>query len=101
VETWAHVCFSSRFPKRTLPRVGALSGVVPADALSGSSDIIAIVKGGDTAAMYAVIDEVAEISGGVTSTDSNASSRSLSPSSNSRSRLPLTNRISSHRRTVR
>ena len=69
METWAYVFITSRYPKRTLPVVRQIEGVIHADALFGSPDIIAIVKGPDIAAMDAVIDRIAELSD-VESTDS-------------------------------
>ena len=69
MDTWAYVFISTRHPKRTLPRVRKIKDVIHADALFGSPDIIAIVKGTDIPAMDAVIDRIAEI-GDITSTDS-------------------------------
>jgi len=61
METWAYVFISTRFPKRTLPLVRRIEGVVHADALFGTPDIIAVVKGADIATMDAVIDRIAEL----------------------------------------
>lgn len=61
METWAYVFISTRYPKRTIPKVRAIDGVIHADALFGSPDIIAIVKGRDIATMDAVIDRIAEL----------------------------------------
>ena len=58
---WAYVFISSRHPKRLLPRVRDIAGVVHADALFGSPDVIAIVAGLDIKAMDEVIDRVAEL----------------------------------------
>ena len=69
MDTWAYVFVSTRFPKRTLPLVRAIEGVIHADALFGSPDIVAIVRGGDIATMDAVIDRIAELDG-VSATDS-------------------------------
>ena len=69
MDTWAYVFVSTRHPKRTLSIVREIRGVVHADALFGSPDIIAIVKGKDIPAMDAVIDRIAEISD-ITATDS-------------------------------
>ncbi len=69
MDTWAYVFVSTRHPKRTLSGVRKIRGVVHADALFGSPDIIAIVKGKDIPTMDAVIDRIAEISD-ITSTDS-------------------------------
>ncbi len=48
-------------PKRTLPKGRGIAGVIHADALFGSPDIIAIVKGDDIAAVDAAIDRIAEL----------------------------------------
>jgi len=69
METWAHIFITTRHPKRTLPQVRQIAGVIHADALFGSPDVIAIVKGSDIAAMDAVIDRIAELPD-VASTDS-------------------------------
>lgn len=61
METWAYIFISTRHPKRTLPKVRETAGVIHADALFGSPDIIAIVKGDDIATMDAVIDRIAEL----------------------------------------
>lgn len=47
MSVWAYVFISSRHPKRLLPRVRGVVGVVHADALFESPDIIAIVAGRD------------------------------------------------------
>lgn len=67
--TWAYVFVSTRFPKRTLQLIREIPGVIHADALFGSPDIIAIVKGDDIPTMDAVIDQIAELPD-VSSTDS-------------------------------
>ena len=58
---WAYVFITSRHPKRLLPHVRNLPGVVHADALFGSPDIIAIVAGDDIKLMDKVIDGIAEM----------------------------------------
>jgi DNA-binding Lrp family transcriptional regulator len=58
---WAYVFISSRQPKRLLPHIRRLPGVIHADALFGSPDIIAIVAGADIKAMDEVIDRIAEL----------------------------------------
>ncbi len=60
-ETWAYVFITTRYPKRTLPRVRQIAGVIHADALFGSPDIIAIVKGSVIATTDAVINRIAEL----------------------------------------
>ena len=59
--TWAYVFVSSRQPKRALRTIRKVRGVVHADALFGSPDVVAIVAGRDVADMDAVIDRIAEI----------------------------------------
>jgi hypothetical protein len=44
---WAYVFIHSRYPKRVLQRVRRIRGVVHADALFGTPDIIAVVAGTD------------------------------------------------------
>jgi hypothetical protein len=58
---WAYVFITSRHPKRLLPQVRRLGGVIHADALFGSPDIIAIVAGEDVKRMDEVIDAIAEL----------------------------------------
>jgi len=59
--TWAYVFITSRRPKKVLRLVRRVPGVVHADALFGSPDLIAMVAGQDIATMDAVIDRIAEI----------------------------------------
>jgi hypothetical protein len=61
METWAYVFITTKYPKRNLSLVRKVPGVIHADALFGTPDIIAIVKGDDIANMDAVIDKIAEI----------------------------------------
>jgi hypothetical protein len=56
-------------PKRIVAEVRKIAGVVRADALFGTPDVIAIVEGDDIARMDAVIDQIAELPG-VLDTDS-------------------------------
>lgn len=58
---WAYVFVSSQHPKRLLSKIRAIRGVVHADALFGSPDIIAIVAGADLKTMDEVIDRIAEL----------------------------------------
>jgi len=58
---WAYVFITSRHPKRLLPKVRSIVGVVHADALFGSPDIIAIVAGDDIKLMDEVIDRIAAL----------------------------------------
>lgn len=61
VQTWAYVFITTRQPRKVLRVVRRIPGVVHADALFGSPDLIAIVSGRDIAAMDAVIDRIAEV----------------------------------------
>lgn len=62
---WAYVFVDTENPgpKRVVPEIRALPGVVRADALLGTPDVIAIVEGEDIAAMDSVIDRIAELPG--------------------------------------
>ncbi|MFA4931722.1 MAG: Lrp/AsnC ligand binding domain-containing protein [Caldisericia bacterium] len=66
---WAYVFVYSRQPKKVLSKIRKIAGVVHADALFGSPDIIAIVEGTDIKDMDTVIDRIAEIPL-ITNTDS-------------------------------
>jgi DNA-binding Lrp family transcriptional regulator len=61
LKTWAYVFISTRQPKIVLRSVRQIDGVIHADALFGSPDLIAIVAGEDIASMDAVIDNIAAI----------------------------------------
>ena len=69
MSVWAYVFITSRQPKRALRQVRRIPGVVHADALFGSPDLIAVVRGRDIASMDAVIDRIADVPD-VTGTDS-------------------------------
>lgn len=69
MDTWAYVFVSTRYPKRTVPKIRKIAGVIHADALFGSPDIIVVVKGRDISTMDAVIDRIAELKE-ITATDS-------------------------------
>ncbi len=58
---WAYVFIKTRQPKKVLRAVRRIPGVIHADALFGSPDVIAIVEGEDVARMDAVIDSIAEV----------------------------------------
>ena len=58
---WASVFVTSRHPKRLLPKVRGIEGVLPADALFGRPDIVAIVAGGDVKLKDEVVDRIAEL----------------------------------------
>jgi Lrp/AsnC ligand binding domain len=59
--TWAYVFISSRQPKKVLRAVRKIDGVIHADALFGTPDVIAIVTGVDVSSMDAVIDRIADV----------------------------------------
>ena len=59
--TWAYVFITTRQPKKVLRLLRRIQGVVHADALFGSPDLIAVVSGEDIATMDAVIDRIAEV----------------------------------------
>jgi DNA-binding Lrp family transcriptional regulator len=61
MRVWAYVFITTRQPKRVLRVVRAIRGVIHADAIFGSPDVIAIVIGEDIASMDAVIDRIAEV----------------------------------------
>jgi DNA-binding Lrp family transcriptional regulator len=50
-------------PKRIVTEVRKLPGVVRADALFGTPDILALVEGNDVAEMDSVIDRIVELDG--------------------------------------
>jgi DNA-binding Lrp family transcriptional regulator len=50
-------------PKRAVREIRKLDGVVRADALLGTPDVIVIVEGDDLAEMDSVIDRIAELPG--------------------------------------
>lgn len=64
-KVWAYVFIDTvnPGPKRVVREVRALQGVIRADALLGTPDVIAIVEGTDLADMDAVIDRIAELEG--------------------------------------
>ena len=70
-KVWAYVFIDTvnPGPKRVVREVRVLPGVIRADALLGTPDVIAIVEGTDLAEMDAVIDRIAELEG-VLDTDS-------------------------------
>ena len=61
MKVWAYVFITTGQPKWVLRTVRQLPGVIHADALFGSPDVLAIVGGDDIAAMDAAIDRIAEI----------------------------------------
>jgi Lrp/AsnC ligand binding domain len=69
VQAYVFIDTENPGPKRIVGEVRKITGVVRADALFGTPDVIAIVEGDDIATMDAVIDQIAELSG-VHDTDS-------------------------------
>jgi DNA-binding Lrp family transcriptional regulator len=63
VEAYVFVDTENPGPKRVARQIRDLDGVVRADALLGSPDVVAIVEGRDIAEMDAVIDRIAELDG--------------------------------------
>jgi DNA-binding Lrp family transcriptional regulator len=61
MSTWAYIFITTSQPKKVVRAVRRLAGVVHADALFGSPDVIAIVSGRDIADMDAVIDRIAKV----------------------------------------
>jgi DNA-binding Lrp family transcriptional regulator len=62
---WAYVFVDTENPgtKRVCQEIRKLPGVVRADALLGTPDVVAIVAGVDVAEMDAAIDRIVEIDG--------------------------------------
>jgi DNA-binding Lrp family transcriptional regulator len=48
-------------PRKAVQTIRRIPGVLKADALFGSPDVIAVVEGADIASMDAVIDRIAEV----------------------------------------
>lgn len=63
MDVWAYVFVTTKEPKRVLRAVRLMTGVIHADALLGSPDVVVIVCGADIGAVDAVIDRVAEVPG--------------------------------------
>jgi hypothetical protein len=64
VEAYVFVDTENPGPKRVVREIRTLDGVVRADALLGTPDIVVIVEGSDIAEMDGVIDRIAELEGG-------------------------------------
>lgn len=69
VQAYVFIDSENPGPKRVVREVRKIKGVVRADALLGTPDVIAAVEGNDIAEMDAVIDHIAELAG-VLDTDS-------------------------------
>ncbi len=61
MNVWAYVFISTHQPKKVVRVVRQIPGVLHADALLGSPDVIAIVEGADVGTMDAVIDRIAAV----------------------------------------
>lgn len=63
IEAYVFVDTENPGPKRLVRQIRSLDGVVRADALLGTPDIVVIVEGSDIAEMDAVIDRIVELEG--------------------------------------
>jgi DNA-binding Lrp family transcriptional regulator len=63
VQAYVFIDTENPGPKRIVKEIRVIEGVVRADALLGTPDIVAIVEGDDIASMDGVIDEIAELDG--------------------------------------
>jgi hypothetical protein len=61
MEVWAYVFITTSEPKRVLRAVRLITGVIHADALLGSQDVVAIVTGSSIGELDGVIDRVADV----------------------------------------
>ena len=62
-EAYVFVDTENPGPKKVVREIRTLDGVVRADALLGTPDVVVIVEGNDIAEMDAVIDRIAELDG--------------------------------------
>jgi hypothetical protein len=69
MKVWAYVFITTNRPRKVVQAIRQIPGVVKADALFGTPDVVAIVEGDDIAQMDAVIDRMVEIPG-ILGTDS-------------------------------
>jgi len=58
-KVWAYVFVTTREPRKVVQSIRKIKGVVKADALFGTPDVIALVEGSDIGTMDAVIDKIA------------------------------------------
>ncbi len=63
VQAYVFIDTQNPGPKRIVGEIRKIRGVVRADALLGTPDIIALVEGKDIAEMDAVIDRIVEVRG--------------------------------------
>jgi DNA-binding Lrp family transcriptional regulator len=61
VEAYVFITTTNPGPRRACQTLRRLPGIVRADALFGTPDVVAIVTGDDLAGMDAVIDRIAEL----------------------------------------
>ncbi len=69
MKVWAYVFITTKQPRKVVQAVRQIEGVVKADGLFGSPDVIAIVEGENIASMDAVIDRIVLVPG-IDGTDS-------------------------------
>jgi len=69
VEAYVFITTTNPGPRKACQAIRRLPGVVRADALFGTPDVVAVVTGDDLAGMDAVIDRIVELPG-VVGTDS-------------------------------
>jgi DNA-binding Lrp family transcriptional regulator len=69
MNVWAYIFVITKEPRKVAQAIRKIPGVVKADALFGTPDVIAIVEGSDLRSMDAVIDRIVEVPG-VVGTDS-------------------------------
>lgn len=61
MKVWAYIFITTQHPRKVVQAIHTIPGVVKADALFGTPDVIAIVEGEDIASMDAVIDKIVEV----------------------------------------
>jgi hypothetical protein len=61
MKVWAYVFITTNRPRKVVQAIRQIPGVVKADALFGTPDVVAIVEGADIATMDAVIDRIVEV----------------------------------------
>ncbi len=69
MKVWAYIFITTNHPRKVVHSIRKIKGVLKADALFGTPDVIALVEGDNIPAMDAVIDKIVEIPD-VTKTDS-------------------------------
>ncbi|KAB2865535.1 MAG: Lrp/AsnC family transcriptional regulator [Anaerolineae bacterium] len=61
MKVWAYVFITTQQPRKVVQAIRTIPGVVKADALFGTPDVIAIAEGEDIASMDAVIDKIVAV----------------------------------------